>query len=386
MNTSEYKRFLHICSKNVDNSAFELFNPISLVHSTFDDIDKLKNQASKIRQKFLDNIVDNLLLFEKNFTSKKGQINWCLSYEDFTQQLLNFLSNKKIKAVNAFSSAFTQELGLENILKNEGITTFSKENKCTILSPNLAVVDTASMFSVFDSGFEMELFLDSKIKIFILPINKFICNISDIHLFTHIFSIYNKNLNFPELSNIFTPLANEDNKETYVFIVDNSRSNLLAFKEQRKTLTCLDCGACKRVCPVYMSIKDEPYDNIITGPIANVMLPYLENYENHKHLSFNCLLCGNCQRICPVNIPIPDLIVENRKFFFENKILDFEDNLLLHGLRKFFLNRNKMNRRTWVKKYSLRRRLSKSTRKLVQIPKFSKHSFNQIQQEKTKHQ
>ena len=53
MNTSEYKRFLHICSKNVDNSAFELFNPISLVHSTFDDIDKLKNQASKIRQKFL---------------------------------------------------------------------------------------------------------------------------------------------------------------------------------------------------------------------------------------------------------------------------------------------------------------------------------------------
>ena len=116
------------------------------------------------------------------------------------------------------------------------------------------------------------------------------------------------------------------------------------------------------------------------------MLPYLENYENHKHLSFNCLLCGKCQRICPVNLPVPDLIVENRKFFFENKILDFEDNLLLHGLRKFFLNRNKMNRRTWVKKYSLRRRLSKSTRKLVQIPKFSKHSFNQIQQEKTKHQ
>ena len=386
MNTSEYKRFLHICSKNVDNSAFELFNPISLVHSSFNDIDKLRNKASKIRGKFLDNIVGNLLLFEKNIISNKGQINWCLSYEDFTEQLLNLLSNKKIKAVNAFFSNFTDELGLKETLKNEGISTFSKENKCSILSPDLAVVDTASMFSVWESIFEMELFLDSKIKIFILPINKFICNISDIDIFTHIYSIYKKNISFPILSNIFTPSANDTNKETYVFIVDNSRSNLLAFKEQRKTLTCLDCGACKRVCPVYMSIKDEPYDNIITGPIANVMLPYLENYENHKHLSFNCLLCGNCQRICPVNIPIPDLIVENRKFFFENKILDFEDNLLLHGLRKFFLNRNKMNRRTWVKKYSLRRRLSKSTRKLVQIPKFSKHSFNQIQQEKTKHQ
>ena len=74
MNTSEYKRFLHICSKNVDNSAFELFNPISLVHSTFDDIDKLKNQASKIRQKFLDNIVDNLLSLGNNIDDYPGGI------------------------------------------------------------------------------------------------------------------------------------------------------------------------------------------------------------------------------------------------------------------------------------------------------------------------
>ena len=177
MNTSEYKRFLHICNKNVDKSDFELFNPKDLVHSSFNDIDKLRNKASKIRGKFLDNIVGNLLLFEKNIISNKGQINWCLSYEDFTEQLLNLLSNKKIKAVNAFFSNFTDELGLKETLKNEGISTFSKENKCSILSPDLAVVDTASMFSVWESIFEMELFLDSKIKIFILPINKFICNI-----------------------------------------------------------------------------------------------------------------------------------------------------------------------------------------------------------------
>lgn len=382
MNTSEYKRFLHICNKNVDKSDFELFNPKDLVHSSFNDIDKLRNKASKIRGKFLDNIVGNLLLFEKNIISNKGQINWCLSYEDFTEQLLNLLSNKKIKAVNAFFSNFTDELGLKETLKNEGISTFSKENKCSILSPDLAVVDTASMFSVWESIFEMELFLDSKIKIFILPINKFICNISDIDIFTHIYSIYKKNISFPILSNIFTPSANDTNKETYVFIVDNSRSNLLAFKEQRKILSCIDCGACKKVCPVYQSIKDEPYSNTITGPVANVMLPYLENYENYKHLSYNCLLCGNCSSVCPVNLSIPDLILENRKFFFENKILDFEDNLLIISLKKFFLKRKKMNSKSWYKRYLLRRIIPKTTRKLVHIPQFSKRTFNQIQQDK----
>ena len=228
----------------------------------------------------------------------------------------------------------------------------------------------------------MELFLDSKIKICILPINKFICNISDIDIFTHIFSIYKKNTSFPILSNIFTPSAFDTNKETYVFIVDNSRSNLLAFKEQRRILSCIDCGACKKVCPVYQSIKDEPYSNTITGPVANVMLPYLENYENYKHLSYNCLLCGNCSSVCPVNLSIPDLILENRKFFFENKILDFEDNLLIISLKKFFLKRKKMNSKSWYKRYLLRRIIPKTTRKLVYIPTFSKRTFNQIQQDK----
>ena len=40
----------------MDNSHFELFNPKDMVHSVFDDINKLKNQAYKIRQKFIDNI------------------------------------------------------------------------------------------------------------------------------------------------------------------------------------------------------------------------------------------------------------------------------------------------------------------------------------------
>ena len=98
MNTSEYKSFLHICNRNLNNSDFEVFNPKSTIHSTFNDIDKLKNQAYRVRQKFINNIVDNLLLFEKNLLSNKGKINWCLSYEDFTEQLLDLLSNKKIKS------------------------------------------------------------------------------------------------------------------------------------------------------------------------------------------------------------------------------------------------------------------------------------------------
>jgi L-lactate dehydrogenase complex protein LldF len=135
------------------------------------------------------------------------------------------------------------------------------------------------------------------------------------------------------------------------------------------------------VCPVYKLIKDQPYNNSLTGPLANVMLPFLENYDSYKHLSFNSVLCGNCSKVCPVNIPITDLILENRKFFFESKIMNLEDNLLSLGLKKFLISRKNMNRRYWVKKYLLRKMLPNTIKKSIRIPSFSKKTFNQNEQQ-----
>lgn len=384
MNTSEYKKFLHSCSKNIDNSNLELLDVNDVVHSIFDDIDKLKLQASKIRQKFINNIVDNLLLFEKNVTKNKANVNLCLSYDEFFESLIKLLNSKKIKEVNFFTSDFSEELNLDNMLKSEGISFFSKENLCSIYEPSLGIVDTGSLFSVFNSIFEMELIMDSKYKIFIIPINKFICNISDIDIFTHIFSIYKQNSNFPSISNIYTPNSSEINSETHIFIVDNGRSNLLSLKEQRKSLWCINCGACKRVCPVYQTIKDNPYNNSFTGPIANVMLPFLENYESYRHLSFNSVLCGNCSNICPMNIPISDLIIENRKYFFDYKMMDYEDNVLFFSFKKLFFSRKNMNRKAWLKRFLLRKVLPKTVKKQIQLPRFSKKTLYQIKQKEIK--
>ncbi|MBO7276559.1 MAG: lactate utilization protein [Bacteroidales bacterium] len=381
MNTSEYKKFLHTCSKNINDFDVKLFDVDNTVHSVYDNIDKLQLQASKVRQKFVDNIANNLLDFEKNFISNKSYINWCLSYDDFYNSLLKLLDKKKIKSVSIFPSDFNNELSLEKMLKLEGISLFSKDNICSIHEPNFGIVDTGSFLSIFNSIFEMELLLDSKIKIFILPINKFICNISDIDIFAHILSIYKDNAKFPQISNIFTPNSAENKSETHLFIVDNGRSNLLSLKEQKKSLWCINCGACKKVCPVYKLIKDQPYNNSLTGPLANVMLPFLENYDSYKHLSFNSVLCGNCSKVCPVNIPITDLILENRKFFFESKIMNLEDNLLSLGLKKFLISRKNMNRRYWVKKYLLRKMLPNTIKKSIRIPSFSKKTFNQNEQQ-----
>ncbi len=380
MNTKEYKNFLLSCKENIDLSSMNLsFDKTDdLAHSVFKNPAAVKAKAAEIRQRFLDKIDENLLIFERKFTDNKASVHWCLSYNDFLDKLYSILRSKKIKAVNTFPSDFNKELGLDDFLSDSKIPTMSADSVCSIFEPTLGIVNTGSLFSIFRSAYDMEIVMSSRLKIFILPINKFICNIGDLELFSHILSVYRDNVDAPFLSSVFTPNHLSSDSETHLFLIDNGRSNLLAAKKQSEALRCIGCGACKRVCPVYRTIGDEPYNNVFTGPLANVVLPFLENYESYKHLSFNTVLCGNCSEVCPMNIPLADLMIENRRFFFENKIMDFSDSVLASNLKNLLCSRAKMNRSVWMKKRSLSTSFGKSVVKTKQLPTFAKQSFNSI--------
>lgn len=383
MNTKEYKTFLSDCKASIDEKpltiSFDDFDDLS--HSVFSNPQKIKQKASEIRKKFIDNIDENLLIFERKFTENGGKIHWCVSYDDFIDSLSVLLAKNKIKAVNTFSSRFNTELGLEFSLKNEKIATLATDGKCAIFEPEFGIVNTGSLFSIFNSAYDMEIVMGSKLKIFIIPINKFVCNIAEIDIMSTLLSIYRNQNDSPFLSSIFTPNSHTDSA-SHVFLIDNGRSNILASKTHRKALWCIDCDACKRVCPVFNTIGDKPYNNVFTGPYANVVLPFYENFDSYKHLSFNSVGCGNCTRVCPVNIPLTDLMIENRRFFFEKKIMDLGDELLCSRLKKFLLSRSEMNKKTWLKRRKIKVFIKSSVLKNRITPPFAKQSFNGLKIQK----
>ena len=383
MNTKEYKTFLSDCKASIDEKpltiSFDDFDDLS--HSVFSNPQKIKQKASEIRKKFIDNIDENLLIFERKFTENGGKVHWCVSYDDFIDSLSVLLAKNKIKAVNTFSSRFNAELGLDFSLKNEKIATMATDGKCAILEPEFGIVNTGSLFSIFNSAYDMEIVMGSKLKIFIIPINKFVCNIAEIDIMSTLLSIYRNQNDSPFLSSIFTPNSYKDSA-SHVFLIDNGRSNILASKTHRKALWCIDCDACKRVCPVFNTIGDKPYNNVFTGPYANVVLPFYENFDSYKHLSFNSVGCGNCTRVCPVNIPLTDLMIENRRFFFEKKIMDLGDELLCSRLKKFLLSRSEMNKKTWLKKRKIKVFIKSSVLKNRITPPFAKQSFNGLKIQK----
>ncbi len=376
MNTEAYRNFLLSCKKVIsDNKAtnFEKDEDYSILFEVFRNKEYVKKIAFNIRNKFINAITDNLMIFDNNFSANGGIIDWCIDYNDFLAKLDKVLLKHKIKNVNLFSSYFTQELGIDKFIKNKDYNYDSETTDCVIFNPKFGIVNTGSLFLNFDSAYNMELVLNSKVKIFVLSICDFVFKPEDVEIFSHLYSIYKDRVNFPYLTSIYTPSPTKEKNDVYLFLVDNGRSNVLENKDIRSALTCIDCDACKKVCPVFKTIGEEPYNNVFSGPLANVILPFMENIENYKHLCFSCTLCGNCSAVCPIKIPISEMIVANRKYFYENKHLDIKEERLSKVITKFVSSRKKMNKQKWLKNFRLKSLLNS---KIMEEYKFEVSTFN----------
>ncbi len=101
-------------------------------------------------------------------------------------------------------------------------------------------------------------------------------------------------------------------QELHVMIVDNGRSGILGGKYEQ-VLSCIRCGACLDVCPVYRKIGGHAYDAVYTGPIGAVLSPLLDGLECHPELPFASSLCGACTEVCSARIPLAELIRELRE-------------------------------------------------------------------------
>jgi L-lactate dehydrogenase complex protein LldF len=96
-------------------------------------------------------------------------------------------------------------------------------------------------------------------------------------------------------------------EDLHVVIVDNGRSAILGSKYEQ-ILSCIRCGACLDVCPVYRNIGGHAYEAVYTGPIGAILSPLLDGLPRHAELPFACSLCGACSEVCSARIPLTELI------------------------------------------------------------------------------
>ena len=324
-------------------------------------------------KKTIENLDEELARFETNFSSNKNSIFWTTDYNDvfvFLKKIIKLHNAHSVRLPNINSSTVFRELGIKYFLQDESMR-LADDADINFFAVYMMFSDTGSLLLLNQSNNTFSKLTNSAINVFFTSIDR-ICNSSSWAEVLQQITAYGNGGGRQDMI-IF---KSSNNCNNYLFIVDNQRTNLLKDSFLRKSLTCLQCGRCNDVCPVFQTIGNEPYNNVFDGPMANIILPFLESYESYKHVPYACTLCGRCEKVCPVNIPLRDLNIHVRNRLLSEGVLEKTDRRMLAVMRKFALSRKKMNGVKFIKNHLLVKYASQSLRKNRELPSFSTESFN----------
>jgi L-lactate dehydrogenase complex protein LldF len=105
-------------------------------------------------------------------------------------------------------------------------------------------------------------------------------------------------------------------EELHVILLDNGRSRLRGGRYE-EMLSCIRCGACLNVCPIYRKAGGAAYGPVYSGPMGAVLVPLVTGLERAADLPHASSLCGACTAACPVKIPLHELLLELRRDLVE---------------------------------------------------------------------
>lgn len=359
MDKEEYKNFTALAEQAISEKKQPFCpTPHSRPH--------LSRRLSMSLRHSIENLNEELTKFEKNFVSSSNAVCWAIDYKDVFNQLGAIIEHEHINSVTfCEQNRLFDEIGLPYLFKDKKIKV-GATGQMQIFAADMMVSDAGTLLLCNKDFHYVEKLNQGKINVFFTTIDRMVGALPNAKLYSQ--AVDSRN---------FLLYKGSPNQYTYLFIIDNQRVNLLAHKRQRLALTCINCGRCEEVCPVDQLIGKQPYNNVFTGPIGRVVLPFLETVETYKHVVYACTLCGKCEDVCPVSLPIRDMLIASRREFLEQGSLDTSQNSMFSKYRKYIMNRGKMNKPAWLKQQLLSTYVSKEVKLNRELPKFEPKTFNQ---------
>lgn len=374
MNNENYLNFLDSAESAIKKKEspgfFQLKN---FSDDVFRDKNASLSRLSNSLLRSMENLDEELNRFENNFLSKNNAIYWASTYNDVFDQLKKIFKAEKTKSVripNVNASTIFRELGIKYFLRDEKIE-LREDGDIQFFVADFLFSDNGSMLLLNQTNNNLSKLSNHHTNIFFTTIDRLVASSNWTEVIQQTLSYRNGAAKQDMI--IFRTSPNCNN---YLFIIDNQRSCLLSNKEARQSLICLQCGRCKDVCPVYQTIGDAPYNNVFSGPIANVVLPYLESFETYGHVSMCCTLCGRCEEVCPLNLPLRDMIITNRQYIASNALFGRRYRRMMSVIRKCLSNRKKMNGSRLMKRHLLYKYISPDFKRSRRLPSFAKETFN----------
>lgn len=401
-----------------------------------------KERAYNLSNKSLMNLEKLLVDFDTHFTENGGKVLWARDAEDARKFILELLTKEKINVVSRSNSTVLDEIDLNAFLDRKNIRVvetniarfilktkemrsyhplspaihLSKEEINGLLSEkyklkaesthrqmvnfvrhqmshdveeaeacltgaNFLLSDEGGVVLTENEGNILKSTSTAKIHIVVAGIAKVIPSIDDLGGLLPLLSSHATGQGLAAFNTIsFGPAKNGNKPEQmYVILLNNDRSELLSHEKQRKMMSCIHCGACVSVCPVYKNIGGYTYNSSYVGPMGSIMTPLMHGLKEYEYLTSACSLCGKCAEVCPVKIPLDDLIVENRHLVTTKKVGDAKLESMFKLMIWHCKSRKRMDSPLFMKKIELKRFLNRQTwGDRRELPEFAPKSFSQL--------
>ena len=399
-----------------------------------------KQRAYTLRNKSMLGLEKLLVDFETHFTENGGKVLWARNADDALTMIFDIICKEKANAITRSNSTILDEIELNGFLERKNIRVveteigrfilhlakqksyhphspsihLSKEENNAILTDNFKlksdstvkqlvnfvrhevnvesqdvpicitganflISNTGGVVLTENEGNILKSTAMAKIHIVVAGIAKVIPTVDDLSVLLPLLSLHSNGQSMASCNSITFGPAKQGNgpEQMYVILLDNNRSELLSHEKQRQVMSCIHCGACVSVCPVYKNIGGYSYGTKHIGPVGTVMTPLMEGLEEYNHLNSACSLCGKCVEICPVKIPLDDLIIENRHLAIMEKTGNPRFDALLKAMIWHCKSRKKMDSPLFFEKLEMKRLLSPLLDDSSVIPNFASKSFSQ---------
>ncbi len=355
-----------------------------------EDIDASRSCLNYILQNTLEHADEELQRFAKLFVNAHSHVLWAEDYSDMFAQLKGLFKQWQTKQVcfpqlqdsndlnNQALFPLFHELGLPYFLQDEKLD-IGETGEVQIFHPDLLLTDQGSMLFHNMDNTTLGMLNNNSINLFITTTTQLLNTTSMAELYSTYCHVFKE-----EAAGMRVIYRGTHKVSNYLLIVDNRRTAVLGHSFFRPILTCLQCGRCHKVCPVELAAGKEAYNNIFTGPVAHVMLPYLEEEKVEGYVVHACLLCGRCEAVCPLQLPIRDMVVAARHDLQTRKVTPGKARKLLEQSANFLQNRAAMNKGTFSKRFKFGKYVDSKMEKACGALPYAAECYNK-QVEKKKH-
>ena len=313
----------------------------------------------------------------------------CYQYNERPSDPNHSAAHKKKEDI---AELYAEKFGLNNNLSPKQLMTVTRKvlndkyltADAAITGADFFVADTGDIIISEDEGNVLKSTANVDVHIVLAGIDKLIPSIEDISVLLPLSSLYE--VTKIKAKSYYTILSKPEKSQTknqklYVVLVDNNRSTLLAKEQQRRIMTCIECGACHSVCPVFNTIGGHVYDNAFPGPVG-VIQKIADGYEEAAHLATLCGSCHQCEQYCPMNIKISDLILRNRiEIAKENGAL-LGEKRVFNFIMKRVSSRKEMDKtKEFLNRLEMKQMLKKTWGIHREIPTLAEKSFSEMWRE-----